>query len=65
MKSPVTLCTPSETAVMDTQQHSPRSIGFPPLRISFTILVFSPIAPIAIAIKNLASHFANGTNLDE
>ena len=65
MKSPVTLCTPSETAVMDTQQHSPRSIGFPPLRISFTILVFSPIAPIAIAIKNLASHFAKIIEINE
>ena len=35
------------------QQQRPIRIGFPPVLINFTILVFSPIAPIAIVIKNL------------
>lgn len=46
---------------MHIQQHRPTKIGFPPLLISFTILVLSPIAAIAITIKNLLS-VLNGTN---
>ena len=37
---------------MDIQQHIPIKIGFPPVLISFIILVFKPIAAIAIIIKN-------------
>ncbi len=36
-----------------TQQLNPNKIGLPPLFTNFTILVFNPIAPIAITIKNL------------
>lgn len=35
------------------QQQSPKIIGFPPVFINFTMLVFKPIAAIAIVIKNL------------
>ena len=35
------------------QVKSPMRIGLPPVLISFIILVFKPIAPIAIVIKNL------------
>ena len=35
------------------QQHAPIINGFVPVLISFTMSVFSPIAAIAITIKNL------------
>ena len=35
------------------QQQSPTTIGFPLVFINFTILVFKPIAPIDIVMKNL------------
>ena len=38
---------------MNTQQKNPITRGFPPVLINFTILVFNPIAPVAIIIKNL------------
>ena len=47
------------TAVIAIQQVKARSIGLPPDLTSFTIFVFSPIAPIAITIKNLLSCFKN------
>ena len=40
---------------MATQQQKPIRIGFPPVRTSFTILVFRPIAAIAMIMKNLES----------
>ena len=50
---------------MEHQQQNPRIIGFPPFLTSSTILVLSPIAHIAIAMKNLASHFIAGTKAPE
>ena len=47
------------TTAMLIQQHNPIIIGFPPVLINFTRLVLSPIAPIAIVIKNLP-HSVNG-----
>lgn len=41
------------TNAIHTQQQNPMIIGFPPFFINLTILVFSPIAHIAIVIKNL------------
>ena len=43
------------TPAMATQQQKPMKIGLPPVLTSFTILVFMPIAAIAITIKNLDS----------
>ena len=40
---------------MLTQQQRPIISGFPPVLMSFTISVFSPIAAIARTIKNLDS----------
>ena len=37
----------------------------PPFFTRLTIFVFSPIAPIAIAIKNLASFFIAGVKYEE
>lgn len=39
------------------QQHKPMKMGFPPVRINFIILVFKPMAPMAMMIKNLDSSF--------
>ena len=50
-------------AVIQTQQQKPMTIGFPPFLIRFTKFVFNPIAHIAIAIKNFASHFIAGIKL--
>lgn len=46
---------------MQTQQQKPIAIGFPPFLTRFTMFVLSPIAHIAIEIKNLASHLDAGT----
>ena len=43
------------THAIATQQQNPMKIGLPPVLTSFTILVFMPIAAIAITIKNLDS----------
>ena len=43
------------THAIATQQQKPMKIGLPPVLTSFTILVFMPIAAIAITIKNLDS----------
>ena len=51
--NPITCCINKLTPVMLTQQQKPRIIGFPPVFISFTIFVLSPIAAIARTIKNL------------
>ena len=60
-KIPVSCCTPIDTAEIAIQQQKPKMIGFAPLFISFTMFVLSPIAPIAIEMKNVASHFIRGT----
>lgn len=54
-------CIPRLTMVMPTQQHPPRISGFPPDLINFTTLLLSPIAAIAIMIKNFDNSF-NGAN---
>ena len=43
------------THAIATQQQKPMKIGLPPVLTNFTILVFMPIAAIAITIKNLDS----------
>ena len=48
---------------MLTQQQKPSKIGLPPFFTRLTMFVFRPIAPIAIAMKNYASHFIAGTKL--
>ena len=40
---------------MAIQQHNPVSMGFPPVLTSFTIFVFSPMAAMAMIMKNLLS----------
>ena len=44
---------PKDTNATAAQQHSPKKIGLPPLLIRLTRLVLSPIAAIAIVIRNL------------
>ena len=51
-------CIPRLTMVMPTQQHPPRISGFPPDLINFTTLLLSPIAAIAMIMKNLDSSFS-------
>ena len=46
------------TPVIPAQQQAPMKIGFPPVFISFTTLVFSPMAPIAMTMKNLLRVFS-------
>lgn len=58
---PMTFCMPRLTAAMDTQQHRPMKMGLPPVRTSFTMSVFRPMAAIAIMMKNLLSSL-NGEN---
>ena len=55
---PSRFCIPRLTAAMAAQQHSPMKIAFPPVRIIFTRSVFSPMAAIAMMIKNLDSSFS-------
>ena len=40
---------------MPAQQHAPMKIGFPPVFMSFTRLVLSPMAAMARTMKNLLS----------
>ena len=54
---PSIFCITRLTHVIPAQQQAPMKIGFPPVFISFTTLVFSPIAPIAMTMKNLLSVF--------
>ena len=44
-------------AVMPIQHIPPRIIGLPPDFISFIILLFNPIAPIAMIMQNLLKSF--------
>ena len=46
------------TTVIATQQQAPRMSGLPPVFMSFTILLFNPIAAIAITMKNLLRAFS-------
>ena len=55
---PNTCCIARLTTVIPIQQAIPIRIGLPPVFTSFTILVFRPIAAIAITIKNLDSSFS-------
>ena len=43
---------PRLTSVIPAQQAAPMTIGFPPVRISFTMSLFKPIAAIAMTMKN-------------
>lgn len=55
---PNTCCIARLTTVIPIQHAIPIRIGLPPVFTSFTILVFRPIAAIAITIKNLDSSFS-------
>lgn len=48
---------------MPAQQIAPRTSGFPPVFMSFTTLLFKPIAPMAITIRNLLSVLSGSNNL--
>ena len=48
---------------MHTQQHNPVKIGLPPVLTSLTILVFKPIAAIAMIIRNLLNSFSGAVTL--
>ena len=50
------------TKIILTQQVAPSNRGLPPVLISLTILVFRPIAPMAITIKNLLTFFIRAKN---
>ena len=43
------------TSEIPSQQQNPVKIGFVPVFINFTILVFSPMAAMAMTIRNLLS----------
>ena len=45
-------CMPKDANATAAQQHSPSRIGFPPFLIRLTKLVLSPIAAIAMVIRN-------------
>lgn len=57
-QSPMTRCISRLTAVMPAQQQAPSSSGLPPLFTSLTTLLFSPMAAIAMMMKNLLSSFS-------
>ena len=54
---PKSRCIIKLTPVIPIQQQNPIIIGLPPVLISLTILVFKPIALIAITMKNLLRVF--------
>ena len=56
-------CITRLTPDMPSQQQKPINIGFAPDLISFTILVFKPIAAIAIMMKNLLSSLSGEKKL--
>ena len=56
-------CITRLTPDIPTQQQKPINIGFAPDFISLTILVFKPIAAIAIMIKNLLSSLSGEKKL--
>lgn len=57
-------CIKRLTKAIPIQQHSPMNMGFPPVLINLTMLVFRPIAPMAIIMKNLLKSF-KGVVTDE
>lgn len=60
---PMTCCIKRLIRVMPIQQQAPRSIGFPPERISFGRLLFRPMAAMAMTIRNLDSSFNGAKRL--
>ena len=54
---PSTCCIARLMAVMPAQQANPMMMGFAPVLMSFTISVFSPMAPMAMIIRNLLNSF--------
>lgn len=48
---------------MPIQQTAPRIIGFPPVLISFIMLLLRPMAAIAMIIKNF-ERFFTGSNTE-
>ena len=55
--SPSICCMTKLTIEIETQQQKPRKRGFPPVLTSSTIFVFSPMAAIAIMMKNFERVF--------
>ena len=55
---PSQCCIARLDAVIKIQQIKPSTMGLPPVFTNFIMLVLSPIAVIAIIIKNLLSHFS-------
>ncbi len=53
----MTCCIKRLTQVIPAQQTAPSSKGLPPLRISFTTLLFKPMAAIAMTMQNFESSF--------
>lgn len=53
----IKFCSIKLTTVIAIQQVAPSNIGFPPFLIILMILLFKPIAAIAIIMKNLLSSF--------
>ncbi len=50
--------------MIPVQQQNPIMIGLPPVLISFTILVFKPIAAMARTMKNLLSSLMGAKTLE-
>ena len=55
---PSMCCMPRLTREIPTQQQNPVKMGFPPVLTSLMIFVFSPIAAIAMTMRNLLSSFS-------
>ena len=54
---PSNCCIAKLTKIIPIQQRAPSTIAFPPCEINFLISVLSPIADIAIIIKNFDKNF--------
>ena len=54
-------CTPRLTPAIATQQQNPMKIGLPPVFTSLMRSVFSPIAAMAMTMKNLLASFRKAT----
>ena len=59
---PIKCCMTMLTNVIAHQQQTPRIKGFPPVFTSFTMLLLSPIAAIAITMKNLLRVLSGAKN---
>ena len=64
-QSPSKCCMSRLTALMPIQQQNPIISGFPPVLMSFTMLVLRPIAAIASTIKNLDSSLTGAKKVGE